>query len=131
MNKNQRLQTEKNIWMATVRPNGWPHLVPVWFTWHDERIYLCIQPNSVKARNLADNPNIALSLEDGEDVVVCEGSAETIPAPYPNVVVELFQQKYDWDITNDQDYTLLLVVTPRKWLGWKVVKRNGNHELIK
>ena len=40
----QRLQTEANIWLATVRPDGQPHLVPLWFAWHEGQIFLCTRP---------------------------------------------------------------------------------------
>ena len=113
-----RLETERNLWLATVRPNGRPHLVPLWFAWHDGLIYICIQPNSVKAHNLAQTPLVSLSLEDGSDVVICEGETAVIPTPYPTAVIAIFQQKYDWNITTDNDYTQLIAITPHKWLSW-------------
>lgn len=113
-----RLEDERNIWMATMRPDGRPHLVPVWFVWHDEKITICIQPNSVKAKNLVQNANIALSLEDGSNVVICEGSAETVTPPYHPTILAEFKRKYDWDITTDADYRLVLTIIPTKWLVW-------------
>lgn len=113
-----RLETEKNIWLASVRPTGWPHMTPVWFAWHQEKLYVCIQPESVKARNMAQNPHVALSLEDGSCVVICEGTAAEVPRPWPADVRSVFQQKYDWDISSSRDYTLLVEVTPVKWLIW-------------
>lgn len=114
----ERLETERNIWLATVRPDGRPHLVPLWFAWHDNLIYICIQPNSVKARNLAQGPTVSLSLEDGDRPLICEGEAAVIPTSYPPAVVAIFQKKYDWNITSDSDYTQLIAITPRKWLSW-------------
>ena len=61
----QRLQSEGNIWVTTVRPDGRPHLTPVWFVWHAGKAYICISPDSVKARNLSRNPRVALALENG------------------------------------------------------------------
>ena len=113
-----RLQTERNLWLATVHTNGRPHLVPLWFAWHDGLIYICIQPNSVKARNLAQTPLVSISLEDGSNVVICEGGTAVIPAPYPPAVIAIFQQKYNWNITTDTDYTQLIAITPHKWLSW-------------
>ena len=31
----ERLSTEKNIWLASVRATGAPHLVPIWFVTHE------------------------------------------------------------------------------------------------
>lgn len=114
----QRLQTERNIWMATVRSDGRPHLVPVWFVWQNGRFYIGMQPASVKARNLAHNPHIALSLEDGTNVVICEGTAVVIPTPYPPAIINQFKAKYDWDISTDREYGHLIGITPAKWLTW-------------
>lgn len=79
----QRLQTEANIWLATVRPDGQPHLVPLWFAWHEGQIFLCTRPGSIKMRNLAHNPLVALSLESGTSPLICEGRAALIPHPGP------------------------------------------------
>jgi F420H(2)-dependent biliverdin reductase len=68
----ERLGKERNIWIATVRPDGRPHIVPVWFACIDDKVYLCIEPQSVKGRNLATNRNVALALEDGSHPIICE-----------------------------------------------------------
>ncbi|MDX1524249.1 MAG: pyridoxamine 5'-phosphate oxidase family protein [Anaerolineae bacterium] len=113
-----RLQTEANIWVATVRSDGRPHLTPVWFAWHAKKIYICIQGKSVKAKNFANNPKAALSLEDGSKVVICEGTATSLPLPWPAAVAAIFQEKHGWDITTDGDYDRLVEITPVKWLIW-------------
>lgn len=117
--KNQhRLKTERNIWFTSVRPDGRPHMVPIWFAWHDGKLYGCIKPNSVKAKNLANNPNVAVSLEDGSSVVICEGVATSVTKPWAEDIQAIFKQKYDWDIFTSADYTMLIEVTPQKWLTW-------------
>lgn len=68
-----RLQTESNIWLATVRPNRTPHLVPIWFVWVADKINICTGADSVKVRNLLANPNVSLALEDGSQPIVLEG----------------------------------------------------------
>ena len=120
----KRLETERNIWMATVRPlkngNGeaHPHLVPVWFAWAHGKIYVCIEAKSVKGKNLQQNRPISLSLEDGSNVVICEGTAERVAkADFPQVR-EIMVQKYDWRIEEDDQYDMLVEVTPNRWLIW-------------
>jgi PPOX class probable F420-dependent enzyme len=113
-----RLETEKNIWVATVRPDGRPHLTPVWFAWVGEKVYICITPKTVKARNIATNPQVSLALEDGSKVVICEGAAAVIAAPWPVEVAAVFRRKYNWDINTDGDYSVLVAVEPIKWLVW-------------
>src|SRR3712207_6674791 len=93
----KRVDEARNVWMATVRPDGRPHLVPVWFVVEDGRWYICTAPGSVKARNLGQNPRVALALEDGDHPVIVEGEAQ--PAAPSTAVVGRFKAKYDWDIT--------------------------------
>jgi len=117
-NTASRLTQEKNIWIGTVRPDGRPHLTPVWFAWWQEEIYICISGSSVKARNLAGNARIVCALEDGNSPVICEGKAEKVEKPYPDEVVAIFGEKYDWDIRTSEEYDWLVRARPDKWLGW-------------
>jgi nitroimidazol reductase NimA-like FMN-containing flavoprotein (pyridoxamine 5'-phosphate oxidase superfamily) len=116
-----RLETERNIWVASVRPDGRPHLAPVWFAWHVGKLYVCTEPGSVKARNISQNRRVVLALEDGTHPVICEGIAAPVPTPWSAEmakVAAVFRNKYDWDISSEEQYTQLLEVTPTKWLAW-------------
>lgn len=114
----KRLETEANIWITCVRPDGRPHLTPVWFAWYEGNLYACIQSQSVKARNIRQNPHVSVALENGSQPLICEGTAVFLPPPWPDDVARIFQAKYDWDITSDGSYDRLLEVTPVKWLTW-------------
>ncbi|MEW5956963.1 MAG: pyridoxamine 5'-phosphate oxidase family protein [Chloroflexota bacterium] len=114
----QRLAAEANIWLATVRPDGRPHLTPVWFAWHGNKLYACIEAGSVKARNLRQNPRLSLALENGSQPVIGEGTAALVSPPWPDAVVAIFQAKYEWDITTDGQYDTLVEITPGRWLSW-------------
>jgi pyridoxine/pyridoxamine 5'-phosphate oxidase len=114
----KRLQDSKNIWLASARTDGRPHLVPVWFAWHASKLYLCIEPESVKGRNIARNHNVALALEDGSHPVICEGTVTPVEPPWSQEITQIFYEKYEWDITTEEQYTQLLEVQPVKWLSW-------------
>lgn len=109
----ERLATERNLWLATVRPNGSPHLVPIWFVWLDEKAYLCTSNESVKARNILKNPHIAFALENGNDPVVIEGKAKIL-ADVSDIVIEAFQKKFDWNIRSDGTYDAVIEITPTR-----------------
>ena len=113
-----RLTTEKNIWLATVRPEGRPHLVPIWFVWLDDKIYITIALESVKAKNLLANPRASVALENGTQPVIAECAARLVDAPYPQAVVAAFFKKYEWDIEKDEVYNDLFELTPHKWMSW-------------
>jgi len=118
-NAEHRLQSESNIWVATVRPDGRPHLTPVWFVWHDGQVYICIDPNSVKARNIARNDRVALSLEDGASPLIFEGVGRAVGmSDWPPGAIDGFKRKYNWNIATDGQYSLLVEITPHKLLNW-------------
>ncbi len=95
----ERLNTELIAWLSTVRPDGRPHLVPVWFLWHEGSILIFSQPNNQKVRNLRASPNVMIGLETinhGEDVVIIEGRAELLNgADAPTPTLPAYAQKYD------------------------------------
>lgn len=113
-----RLDEEKNIWLASVRPNSKPHLVPVWFIWEDETFFICVYSGSVKFLNITQNGLVSISLENGTNPVICEGISERIDHPWPEKIVRQFKEKYDWDIQTDKEYDELIRITPKKWLFW-------------
>lgn len=92
----ERLRDDLIIWLATTRPDGRPHLVPVWFLWDGEAILIFSQPNQ-KLRNLRANPQVALSLDNtksGGDVVTIEGMAELPPRGSLTVELAPYAEKY-------------------------------------
>ena len=50
--------------LATVMPTGAPHSIPVWALYEDGRIAFFTQPGSRKARNLAHDDRVAISIVD-------------------------------------------------------------------
>ncbi len=112
----RRAAQERNLWLATTRPDGRPHLVPIWFAAVDGAWFVCVNPNSVKARNLQADPRCTWSLENGDDALVLEGTAR--PVKPSEAVIAAFRAKYDWNIDTDPEYSLLLELTPiRKVMG--------------
>lgn len=63
--------------LATVRADGRPHVVPVWFVRDGEDLVFTTWHTSVKAANLRRDPRAALCVEDDEppySFVMIEGS---------------------------------------------------------
>ena len=98
-----RLAAERNVWIATVRADGRPHLVPVWYVVHDDRWYICTAPGSVKARNIAHSPHVALALEDGNDAYVVAGIAAPVDPSAEGA--RAVRAQYDWESTGADRYT--------------------------
>src|SRR5512143_4136558 len=89
-----KLDSSKIIWIASVRSDGRPHLTPVWFVYYSQKVYLCIDPGSVKASNLRQNDQVVLALEDGSKPVICEGRAAPVVSSWPAAVIAGFKDKY-------------------------------------
>jgi len=53
--------------LATLMPDGSPHSVPVWVGREGDRLIICTDESSVKARNTLRDPRVALSLVDFHD----------------------------------------------------------------
>jgi len=81
----QRLTAAKNYWICSVRPNGRPHAMPVWAVWLDGSIYFDGSPETRHARNIAQNPNVVVHLESGDEVLVVEGVTQVLPTVTPEL----------------------------------------------
>ncbi len=79
----QRLHNDEVIWLNSVRPDGRPHAVVVWFLWDGETVLIFSRPKNQKVRNIEQNENVLLALDDtknGSDPITIEGTA-TLLAP--------------------------------------------------
>ena len=76
----ERLDRAIVYWLATVGEDGAPHLIPIWGAWVDHRWY--VEGGPVRwQRNLRTNPQMAIHVEFGEEVVMVEGHATELAAP--------------------------------------------------
>lgn len=125
----ERLDKEIIIWLSTVRPDGRPHLVPVWFLWQQGQIIIFSKPDQ-KIRNLKSNPNVMLALEaldEGEDVVLIEGLASLpqgsdLAASMPDYERKYAQGLQGLGISAEQmaaTYNQAIVITPTRFNAWK------------
>jgi PPOX class probable F420-dependent enzyme len=53
--------------LATLMADGSPHSAPVWVGREGDRIIICTDESSVKGKNTARNPRVALSITDMND----------------------------------------------------------------
>jgi PPOX class probable F420-dependent enzyme len=112
-----RLESERNIWIATVRADGRPHLVPVWFVWQEGKVWIATGEGSQKHANIKHEPCVSLALEDGTNAVVIEGRAagQNDPASRDRLA-PAFVEKYEWDFRADAEYGFLIAITPLRLL---------------
>jgi hypothetical protein len=114
----ERLAGATSYWVATCRPDGRPHVMPVWGSWTGETLYLETSRRSRKGRNLAGNPAVAVHLESADELVVIEGTAHPardIPAVLFDEIASDFEAKYQYRPTPPGD---LYAVTPEIVFAW-------------
>ena len=125
----ERLRSDEMIWLTSVRPDGRPHSIPVWFLWESATLLIFSKPNTQKIRNLQRNPHITLALDgtkQGVDVVIVEGEAELLSEPSRNMTVPAYFSKYAASIKNmgvdperlAEDYSQPIRIKPTKFITW-------------
>ena len=72
----ERLERSRDYWVATVWPDGRPHLTAVWGVWLDDAVWFSCGPHSRKARNLEVHPRCSVSTDNPQEPVIVEGRAE-------------------------------------------------------
>ena len=94
----ERLANEEYGYFITVRPDGRPHAVPVCFLYENDSILIFSLPNSVKVRNIRENPRVCLALESfgfsDYFSVVIEGVAELVDEPTNWLHYPLYDAKH-------------------------------------
>ena len=73
-----RLVASHDYWVATVWPDGRPHVSPVWGVWMDGALWWSSGRRSRKARNLDADPRCSVTTDRASEPVVLEGRAERI-----------------------------------------------------
>jgi PPOX class probable F420-dependent enzyme len=77
------LAGRRTLQVASIGPNGYPHLAAMWYAVIDGRICFTTYEKSQKVLNLRRDPKITVMLEDGDTYdqlrgLVIEGNAELI-----------------------------------------------------
>jgi hypothetical protein len=116
----QRLVDSLHYWLATVRRDGSPHVVPVDGMWLDGACYFGGDPATVHIRNLRRDGRATLHLEDGDSAVIVEGVAEWV-TPSKSVAQQLVaaaKAKYGYSDSAASYQAGAWRLQPAKVLAW-------------
>lgn len=117
------------LWLGTTRPDGRPHVIPIWFAWDGAAISTYSKPHAQKVRNLEHNPSAMVAVgepEEDMDVELIEGRAEVLSAPTAELVPSSFFDKYAAlmsasGLTREvyvTTYSKAVRIIPTRFLGW-------------
>ncbi|MCC2313281.1 TIGR03618 family F420-dependent PPOX class oxidoreductase [Cellulomonas xiejunii] len=115
------LAVQPCVWLTTLRPDGSPHVTPVWFLLDGDTFWIASSTVNVKVANMERDPRVAIAVDgSGSRPVVAEGHAyvdRDIHAHAP--LLARFAAKYDgWDAADErQDGPRVMVeVRVDRWL---------------
>jgi PPOX class probable F420-dependent enzyme len=121
------LEREAVVWLSTIRPDGAPHLVPLWFVWDGRAIQARSKPDAQKVQNLRANPRAMVAIgqpgasfdvELFEALAELPGQTEALPGQFASKYDDLASAA---DVAMDQFgaiYCQPIVLRPTRWLGW-------------
>jgi hypothetical protein len=120
-----RLERERDIWVASADADGVPHLVPLWFVWHGQAVWLSTRATNPTGRNLRDGGRTRLALADTQDVVLIDGAVRAFAAhEVAESAAGTFGKKYGWDPRKEDASYAFFEVRPRRIQAW-----HGEREL--
>lgn len=100
----EELGRAQTYWLATSRPDGRPHVVPVLAVVTDGVVHLAASPDTRKARNLAGDPRATLTTHGERFDLVVEGELRRCTAtPALQAVARAYDRKYGWPVTVADD----------------------------
>lgn len=125
----RRLYEEQIAWLTTVRSDGRPQPVPVWFLWEGESFLIYTSANAHKLENIRANPKVAMNLNsgaDGDDVVRAESVAEVPESSPLPTEVPAYLEKYRRGmamVSGDPEsfarsYGTAIRIKPERWQVW-------------
>jgi PPOX class probable F420-dependent enzyme len=128
-NAEEALRRDPVVWLSSVRPDGRPHVVPVWFHWDGERIVAFSKPSARKVGNLRDQPFVMLAVgTPGPDfqVELIEATAELPETPAADIMPSGFGAKYRELLRRAglsvqrfaEVYSQPIVLRPTRFLGY-------------
>jgi PPOX class probable F420-dependent enzyme len=120
--------------IATVDPNGTPHVVPVCFALEENTLYVASDYGSRKIRNLRANEKISVIVDEYEEDwkklkgVYLTGVAEIVePGPEFSKARSLLKEKYPQytSLPIKEGETAIIKILPRKAVSWGLAKQHG------
>ena len=129
-----RLKHDEDVWVATAPADGSgvPYLVPLSFLWDGSALLLATPAASPTGRNLKATGRVRLGLGPTRDVVMIEGTVETVTqAELGEEEGDRFAAGTGFDPRELTTPYLYFRVTPQRVQAWREVNELAGRELMK
>ena len=114
--------------LATVRPDGSPHVAPVWHHYDGERLIILAEDSAVKVRNIRHEPRVAASIATHSSpykAAIVNGVAELsysniyeyVLAMATNYLGEEEGKAYTEKVVPETNF-VVITITPSKIIAW-------------
>jgi pyridoxamine 5'-phosphate oxidase-like protein len=123
----RRIEQAERYWLATTRPGGGPHAVPVDGLWLDDTWFFGGSPETVHMRNLQSDQRVVMHLDDTRSAVIAEGTAELIvpSAELADRLVDASEAKYGYSPGRAAYAGGVWTLQPRRVLAWNDLPRDA------
>jgi hypothetical protein len=96
----KQLEQAQIYWLSTVRPDGRPHVTPLFSVWLEGALYFCTGERERKAKNLVQNAHCVITtgcnVVEGLDLVVEGDAVQVRDETKLQRVADQYAAKYDW-----------------------------------
>jgi general stress protein 26 len=103
--------------IATSDKNNQPHVVPVWFGWDGESIWISSYSNTRKVQDLETNQCVSIVVDIAEEnggtkAVILEGSATLVKEPH-----DLLNKQFYWIYERYLGKKGVMEKSPQSWIN--------------
>ncbi|MGC0327920.1 hypothetical protein RKD23_000910 [Streptomyces sp. SAI-170] len=127
-----RLEEGGDAWVATAGEEpGAPYLVPLSFIWDGTTVLIATPEGSRTGRNLAANGSVRLGVGETRDVVLVEGTADTVAPPdLSEEEADLFATRTGFDPRQLSTPYLYFRIRPARIQSWRGGTELDGRELM-
>ena len=125
------LKKQKILHLATIDKTGTPHIVPVWYMYSTNKIYIGTNTKTEKAKNIKTSKKVSFCVDVGVNApnifgVMGQGTAKLIKDT--NTVSRLAKKillRYFKDLNNKSaqeildDTDCIIEIVPKKYAAWE------------
>ena len=126
-----RLEGDVDLWVASASAEGGAYLVPLSYVWHREALVFATPRGTPTARNLARAGRARVALGPTRDVVIVEGTVETVPTGTDPELEEAHARATGFDPREEPEEYVYLRLAPRRIQAWREANELAGRDVMR